>query len=282
MTVSDGVIITQGGLTVSAGPIAGFSTFTTTGQVTGGSVAASGNTGVFSSTARVVGQRASTGTPTSGTYNQGDIGLDSNGTPMVCSAAGTPGTWHALGAIHWSTYTVGPGGSIDTSSNPGGDITVPSGFRHALLVCSQCVDGSTNSTASFGGLQIAVAGGSIDTGTNYLWTDASWSTNTGGTSVAPATNGANDSAWRSFVTTGGSVGAAWPSSARVFFPDYSSTSTHKTAEWEILQINSGTIVRRSGAGYYGGSAGALTKIHCFSLAGSGLAANTVFELYMIP
>src|SRR3990172_6270346 len=42
-----------------------------------------------------------TGAPSSGTYNLGELYLDSAGVYWVCTVAGSPGTWEEFGANVW-------------------------------------------------------------------------------------------------------------------------------------------------------------------------------------
>jgi hypothetical protein len=222
--------------------------------------------------------QAVSGAPTGGTWVQGDLYVDANSVIWVCQVGGTPGTWGmAAGWYHWSQYVVGPGGSIDTSSNPGGDIPLPSGYRHAKVFWS-AVDTSANTTAQFGGMQLAIGGGAIDTAANYAWTDFS---NANGGAVGPA--GANpDAAWKAFSITGGGTGANWMSHGEITLLDYSNGGQTAKAFWDTVQINNGTIIRRSGSGYYFGGTGAVSKLHFFATAGGGaiMAAGTYFDLYV--
>ena len=284
--VRDGIIIDGGGMTITAGPLNGNSTITTSQEISGGDLQASGGTvGVFSSPTRLLGRRGLTGSPTSGTYNAGDIGMDSNGTVFTASAAGTPGTWHSIGWVHWLRYVVGPGGSIDTSSNPGGDLPMPSGFNHAMVVVSNAVDTTNNVSGQFGGMQIAINGGSLVTSASYIWSDFNVSNTTGGTATSAVSGSPNgqDIAWSSFVLTGGGVGL-WPSSSVIWLPGYVNSSVHQTAMWDILQVNSSTVLRRMGGGYGGFpgfGVGNITTLHFFARTGT-MAAGTTFDLYVMP
>src|SRR5690348_14180457 len=183
VTVRNGIIINQGGMTISVGPLNTNSTITTSQEVTGGDLKASGGTvGVFSTPSRLLGKRGSSaGAPTTGTYNTGDIGMDVNATLFTCNAGGSPGSWGGIGWVHWQRYVVGPGGAGDTSSNPGGDLPMPSGFNHAMVVVSKAIDTSSSTNAAFAGMQIAINGGALDIGSNYVWTDKDVFTTTGGT-----------------------------------------------------------------------------------------------------
>lgn len=51
---------------------------------------------------RIVGRNAS-GAPTTGTFQVGDVVVNTDGTEYVCSVAGTPGTWVQIGAISYGT-----------------------------------------------------------------------------------------------------------------------------------------------------------------------------------
>ena len=51
---------------------------------------------------RIVGRNAS-GAPTTGTFQVGDVVVNTDGTEYVCSAAGTPGTWVQIAALSYGT-----------------------------------------------------------------------------------------------------------------------------------------------------------------------------------
>lgn len=190
----------------------------------------------------------------------------------VVPLAGPSGTAPWGGWLHWSRYIVGPGGSIDTSSNPGGNIPLPAGFSHAKVIW-KAIDTSANTTAAFGGLQLGIAGGAIDTGAHYNWTDISNAN--GGAPVGSGGTSAAD--WAAFVATGGGTGSQWMSYGEITIPNYADSSQAAKAFWEILQVNAGTIFRRQGSGYYAGGTGPVTLLHFF--AGTAkLAANTTFDL----
>lgn len=221
------------------------------------------------------------GPPTGGTWLQGDLYVDQNSVTWVCQLGGTPGTWGmASGWYHWSRYVVGPGGAGDTSSNPGGDIPLPSGYTHAWVIVSNAIDTSASSTGSFAGMQIGVSGGAIDTGANYIWTDKDVFTTTAGVNAEAISGSPNaqDAAWSAFVLTGGGTGA-WPSSANIYLPSYSNANNHQAAFWDIFQINNSTAVRRMGGGYHAASAGATTLLHFFARTAT-MAAGTMFDLYV--
>lgn len=202
--------------------------------------------------------------------------------PVVANGLTAPGK---AGWVHWSRYVVGPGGSLDTSSNPGGDIPVPPGYKHAWVIVSNAVDTSTNTVGTFGGMQLGINNGAIDTAADYIWTDSGSDQTTGGAAASLGPEGSvsgGDNAWRNFITTGGGTSAAWPSSANIWLYDYANTGTHKTAIWDILQINNGLIARRHGAGYYQGAAGPLTLLHFYYFPGAfKLAAGTTFDLLVM-
>jgi len=183
------------------------------------------------------------------------------------------------GWVHWSRYVVGSGGSVDTSSNPGGDIPLPVGFNHAWVIVSNAVDTGAGTSGSFGGLQLGVAGGAINSGANYVWTDKDVFTNTSGVTSEGITGSPNaqDSSWASFVLTGGGTGASWPSSANIYLPLYSNRTAHATAFWDILQVNTSTVARRMGGGYFAGAVGAVTSLHFFART-NHLAAGVTFDL----
>ena len=56
-----------------------------------------GGTAPFTGTGRFVGTLPTPGPPTTGTWNKGDWGFDSNGSAWLNTAAGTPGTWVPAG-----------------------------------------------------------------------------------------------------------------------------------------------------------------------------------------
>jgi len=150
------------------------------------------------------------------------------------------------------------------------------------MVYWEAQDTSANTTASFGGLQISVAGGTIDTLQHYFWTDWSVSTTSAGASAGVANGNAagGDISWAAFVTTGGASSTALRSNGRIYFEFYNENQLARIW-WDALQINNGLIVRRMGAGYYfGGTAGPITKLHFFSNA-NNLAAGTKFELWAV-
>ena len=70
------------------------STQTFTGNVSAPAVIASGLTGATSAS-RYVGATAS-GAPVSGTFAIGDFVIDRSGKLIICTAAGTPGTWATI------------------------------------------------------------------------------------------------------------------------------------------------------------------------------------------
>lgn len=159
--------------------------------------------------------------------------------------------------------------AIDTT--PEGDLVLPPSGTHAMVVW-KALDTSVNSSASFGGLQIVTSEGTLRT-SSYIWTDYS---NANGGAVTGS--GGNSSGWSAFVTTGGGTGGAWFSRGTIYIPWYSDSDTAAAAYWEIFQINSGTAVRRSGGGYWGGGQ-PLQRLHFF--AGTGLlAVGTTFDLYV--
>jgi len=175
-----------------------------------------------------------------------------------------PPTWRFV-----KRYTISIA-SIDTT--PLGDILVPTQAVH-LMVEWEAIDNTANTGAAFGGLQLGTNNGAINTGNNYAWTD--YSNANGG---APTGTGANPAAsWAAFVTTGGGTGAAWRSKGTIKMLGVQDTSQTPKATWETVQINNGTVVRRSGAGYVN-FGGAVTKLHFFAGAGL-LAPGTYFELW---
>lgn len=191
------------------------------------------------------------------------------------TAAGLPG-WK-----HWSRYVVGPGGAGDTSSNPGGDIPLPPGYNHAWIIVTNAVDNGGGTNGTFGGMQVAVNNGPLDTASDYVWTDIGVFTTTGGVNNSALSGSGNgqDIGWAPFVLSGGGIGSTWPSSADIYLPGYSNPSVHATAHWEIFQLNSGTAVRRMGGGYNTGSAGAITLVHFFARA-NHMIAGVTFDLYV--
>jgi hypothetical protein len=185
------------------------------------------------------------------------------------------------GWLHWSRYVVGAGGSVDTSSNPGGNIPLPVGYKQAWVVVSKAVDTTANTGAQWGGLQLAVSGGAIDTANHYRWVD-SGSQNVAGTPSIVGASGSGaggDAAFRPFVLTGGGTGTAWPSSANIWINHYSDPSTTTTLLWDINQINNSTIIRRSGAGFYD-LGGVVTLLHFYAYQAGAMAAGTTFDLYV--
>lgn len=101
---SGGVTISAGGLTVTGnetltGNETVSGTITAGGATTGQTVVASGLTGATAAS-RHVGATAS-GAPVAGTFAAGDYIVDQSGPIIVCTAAGSPGTWskQALDAL---------------------------------------------------------------------------------------------------------------------------------------------------------------------------------------
>jgi hypothetical protein len=85
--------------TISAGVFTGAGTgsgsLSLTSFIGGTLFAASGNTGAANAT-RLMGSTTS-GAPTTGTFSLADIVVDQTGQIWICTAAGTPGTWVAVG-----------------------------------------------------------------------------------------------------------------------------------------------------------------------------------------
>ena len=193
----------------------------------------------------------------------------------VMMPLGGPGAKLAGGWIHWSRYVVGPGGNIDTSSNPGGDIPLPPGYNHAMVIW-RAQDTSVQTVASFGGLQIAVQGGAIDAGNNYNWSDEDSQGNP--VSDLASNGGINQAAFDAIVTTGGGTGANWWSKGTITLPFYADPIA-PTAHWQLSQINASNPIQHIGAGYYNGT-GPVTKLHFFSGI-NNLAAGTTFDLLVM-
>jgi hypothetical protein len=189
---------------------------------------------------------------------------------LLPSAVATPGDltpqWRYV-----RRYVINPK-SADTSFL--GDIPLPQQGLHAAIIW-EAIDDTAATTATFGGMQIAVIGGALDTAAHYNWTDYS---NANGGAPAGAGN-ATDTAFRAFTTTGGATGAQWRSKGRIEIQNYSDPSQTVKAFWETLQINSGTAIRRSGGGYYFGATGNLTRLRFLAGAGN-LQVGTFFELWV--
>lgn len=101
---SGGITINAGGATVTGnvgvtGNVTATGAVSASGAVTGQTVVASGLTGATAAS-RHVGATAS-GAPISGTFAAGDYIVDQSGPIIVCTAAGSPGTWskQALDAL---------------------------------------------------------------------------------------------------------------------------------------------------------------------------------------
>jgi hypothetical protein len=96
------------GTTLSVGGTGSFGgALSVSSQVSGVSLKASGSTGAANQV-RLVGANTS-GAPTSGTWQAGDLAADLTGNLFVCIASGTPGTWVGVsGGVSntaWTAYT---------------------------------------------------------------------------------------------------------------------------------------------------------------------------------
>jgi len=87
-----------------------------TGEIVGTDFNASGLPNALNQT-RLVGATTG-GSPSAGTWQQGDFVTDYNGKIWVCSAAGTPGTWHQ----------VSDGGTLDVAFG-GAGIAIAAGIK---------------------------------------------------------------------------------------------------------------------------------------------------------
>src|SRR5262249_8998583 len=165
--------------------------------------------------------------------------------------------------------------SVDTTSL--GDIVMPPNGLHAMIVW-RARDTSANAVGSFGGMQVAVQGGAIDTAAHYNWSEGS--TTTAVVSAGGANNVVNVSP---IVTSGGGDGSAASNlafnSGAIEFPFYSISGINVTFNWRVGQSNPGNQISRFGTGIYWFASGPITKVHFFSGAGN-FASGTSFDLFI--
>lgn len=163
LTVSTGgATITAGGLTVSAGT-------TSTQAISGTNITASGRvTATQTGTAgQLAGSLSAGGPPASGTYDTGDLVIDTKyGVTWVCTSGGSPGTWYAMGsgnlyaAVYrnsaWTTASAGAEIAFDTAlSDPNtlvnlstGTATVPIAGVYEVYAQFRFTPGASTDTAN--------------------------------------------------------------------------------------------------------------------------------------
>ena len=177
-----GLTVTAGGVTVAAGTAAlqavTGTTMTASSTVQGTALVPTGLTGATSAS-RYVGATAS-GAPGSGTFAVGDFVIDQTGKAWVCTAAGTPGTWVAVGSVRptcrvhrAAAYTLTTGVAttmpFDTS-----DVDNKSGFSAATGLYTVPEAGDylvfttykVNTTATTAYFNCAILKNGVDTGSD--------------------------------------------------------------------------------------------------------------------
>lgn len=156
------------------------------------------------------------GPPSSGPAQLGDIVVDEKyGNLWVCTAAGTPGTWLAVGqGLLFSTTLAAPAATIP--------ITVPSqGFKHLILRVKAKTSSGTNSIENFS-LQLNGI-----TSANYSY-NGSVTVNT----TAPANfNGALQTSAVCGLAWGNSVTTMGAGANEISIPNYPDTTFAKVFHW---------------------------------------------------
>ena len=173
--------------------------------------------------------------------------------------------------LRWIARYVLRSVALDTTQF--GDIPLPANGLHAVIeVIAQ--DTSVNTVSSYVNMQIAIAGGSIDTGNNYRWVD--WQTNQNPLGNNQA--GQVDISWKAALAAGGGTGAGIFSRSTIQLPFYNDPAKAGNAFWDGIQFDSTNVSRHAGAGVHTGSP--ITKVR-FSANLNNLAAGTTFDVMAV-
>jgi len=153
-----------------------------------------------------------------------------------------------------------------------GDILVPSGYAHAMILWI-ARDTSGNATGSFGGMQMGCNGAPVDTAAHYNWTEV-----LAGVATAPVNGGiAGGLNLDPIVTAGGGSAAGSWNRGTIMIPFYSVVGVNVTCHWQIAHTNPGAPFTRMGTGEFFGTPGPLTTIRFISGA-ANFAVGTSFDL----
>jgi hypothetical protein len=212
-----------------------------------------------------------TGPPTTGTFQLGDIVVDSQlPVQWFCTAAGSPGTWVPLsGKVLLGSTVVGGGGAASVTFS-----AIPQNFHNLQLVVSAKSDGAT--VAGYDSASIRLNG---ITGANYNWNSYYAPQGAGVTSVSANATTKMQCAeiWNAhFATAGRGI-------ATIDLPDYSNTINGKSftststasdgGTAGILQTYSGTLSPTT-------STAAITSLQILMDTGNFIVGS-VFYLYGI-
>lgn len=249
--------IVSGKITDLRPALAGTATYL--GQVVGAG-GNNGGVGQFSAQSRFLGMLAAAGAPTSGTYNLGDWGFDSNQVPWICTAAGSPGTWRPMAG----TYQVAETTPTGTTTS----FTLPTWGRHAFWrIQARGTDSAAqNVYAQFNG----------DGAANYSWMEL-YSTGTAGGNVPSAAT-----AQPAILQLPGSSAAAGETEVGEIqllnYRDTTSTWLKVMRSWAGYMVVAGGIIAFKQL--YWNQGGAAVSSVLFGLVAGSYVSGSRFTLYV--
>ncbi|MFJ5532507.1 hypothetical protein [Streptomyces sp. NPDC093261] len=191
--------------------------------------------GASAGTGGYVGQTS--GPPTSGTFNTGDFTADSAGGLWVCTAAGSPGTWGAVGLVPINVQTLGANAASVTYNG------LPGGFRHLFIICN------AQSTDTASSLQNVNMGLSTMTG-NWMGSATWFQSNGGGVQTADGSGVTTPPVFK--IPAAGGSSASNMGGGVMWMPNYTSSTGTKMFHCDSMAYsgNGSTITwqttRRSG------------------------------------
>lgn len=266
--------VSTGPLTATDGDIV-----SSLGHVTGKAVRAagfSGQGGLFAG--RFVGITSS-GSPTSVPSGLPDSGFEggdfvvaqgsSNGMNtgiwvQVLGGVNSPGTWYPVGPIKFGSQTVTNVSQVNQA--------IPSWCKH-FMVEWEARDLSSSTVGQYGGIRVAVSGGSVDSGNHYNWAEQAASA----TSVSPngAVNGSSIAAWA--LAGGGDTQGSDTVATGQIWCHFANTSRKPQFTWSTAQPNFANQIVRNGSGIYWNASGPITTLYFF--AGDLGNFNARFDFY---
>lgn len=238
---------------------------------------------------RIVGRNAS-GAPTTGTFQVGDVVVNTDGTEYVCSAAGTPGTWVQIGAISYGTPS-----NIDASltSLSTGSLTTVARADHVHTI--------SNAMTFIGRVTLSVDASSLtainipQTFNNLMLLIETKTTWTGATDTAALRfNGLSTAVYGSYTSstatnqidfaTQGTLSATTAfSCGTMFIYNYTDTAKHKRVSlnnaYYITAFNDGYNFWQQGTFL---SNNAITSVQLLNTSGQSLKAGSRITIYGMP